>query len=208
MELDITIINKILNFIKNYKSNIMLLRNGDIFGIDGYILKIGHNSGIDLEIAFECDSLKKFLTKGQNIKYFPKENQLTGDFEKIINEELCKYTDTFTFLPSLKYIDLINNFIYQINNSFHPSNEPIINLDNIEAGYIIRNISSKDGAKLININGVLIYIYNGLIPLNKSDKAYASYMIRNDNKAFLLKIDIKKKGIEFSEYISVLNLNR
>lgn len=206
MILDTSFINKLLDLIKNYKAQIMVLDGNNVYGINECIYKIGI-SDINWQIAFECDSLKKFLAKGTDIHHFPNENRLIGTFEEIVDGETIKYQKEFRFLNFSNYITGINTTLNRMNTLYHDSNKPSIDLDSIEAGSIIRNICTKDGTKLVNIDGIFLYAYNGLIPLNKSDKVYVSYMIRNDNKAFILKFDIKKKGISFTEYIPVLALS-
>lgn len=87
-------------------------------------------------------------------------------------------------------IEECNNFLYSEN---------CIN-DNIQNLFTMHK---SDGAMYLNYNNLLLTIFPGMIPLNKSDKVFVTIFGKN-NTSFIAKFRVKKKKFEIITYVSYL----
>lgn len=186
-------LDKVSEFIKNFKVNsgYICVKDGYMFTIDGISIKYIQDDSLMFNyVCLISKDPEEFMFVQSRYDY-------TIDIVKFMN--LSKiYNDMTNIFVS--YIQMINQNQYQsfVYNNFH------LNEDFIR----INSLKSKDGAKPLIIDRHIIYMYKGLIPINKKDELSLT-IYETENSIDLFNFEIyKKKQPVMKMILCCLNPNR
>ena len=188
-------LKKLLEYSKALKCDIIMVKYGIIYGTDNNFVHLKIISDIQYnwsDMLFYSRDLSEFMKRINDIS----DTEITYfDISTFIRMQY-QYTDVFN--------DLIHSAIRYIDNTISFSNEDLRKNDNFNE---IMTMKAGDGIGLLKLSKrYILTLYNGLLPINKSDKVKV-YIRDIDDYRYLANFTIIKKKFSIDVYFMYLFLN-
>lgn len=208
-------VGALIQVIKDIKSNIIsLYTDGTVIGSDDMTyIKVAQVPIFGVEFSHAATALRKFLsvcmcgidygiapTPMGNIKYF--KNIATSEVLVLSENSNAIYDDKYGYIIMDAYKRVLNDISVSIATE-------TLELSKSKELEVLLALSSKDGVRMFTFFNHTISLFNGLLPLNKSDRISVTlYDNPTNNVHFIAMFDIIKPKTVMKVFLRYININQ
>lgn len=208
-------VGALIQVIKDIKPNmISLYADGTVIGSEGVTyIKVTQVPIFGIEFTYTAAPLRKFLSVcmcgvDYGILYMPTGN--IGYFKNIATSEvlmLVENVNDIAYNSKYRYI-IMDAYRLVLNDISVSVATETLELNKSKELEVLLALSSKDGVHMFTFFNHTISLFNGLLPLNKSDKVSITlYDNPVNNVHFIAMFDIIKPKTAMKIFLRYLNVN-